>query len=350
MANYTIQQIPGGEKVTPVSTDTLELQETAGGTSYYFQLANLYKAFGSDTIDDIAEIATALKSGLDPTLITGTKGDTGVGLITGTKGDTGVGFFNSDGDLVTDTTNFVWDNTNKRLGVGTASPINAFHVLVSGASGLGATPADKALGITGNSGDCRLYLESPDATSGQRVFFINNGGGNLTVSSTSDNGGAFVKENILGLTYDGEVGIGTNSPTDILTIYEATNDANPAIKLGSADAEELIIQSVYDSGAQTLNYVLFQTDTAGVTANKGLFRFNVDATNILDIDDGGIDLDTGMALSINGTDVLDATTLGANVVNSSLTQVGTIATGTWEGTTIAVDQGGKLYRWTAINW
>ena len=123
-------------------------------------------------------------------------------------------------------------------------------------------------------------------------------------------------------------------------MYNAVNDGNPEYRLGATDAEELHIQTVFDSGAQTLDYVLFQTDVASATANKGLYRFNVDGTDILDIDDGGIDLDTGMALSIAGTDVLDATTLGSAVVNSSLTSVGIISTGTWQGTTIAVDQGG----------
>jgi hypothetical protein len=43
---------------------------------------------------------------------------------------------------------------------------------------------------------------------------------------------------------------------------------------------------------------------------------------------------------INGTKVLDATSLGSAVVSSSLTSVGTIATGTWSATTIAVNKGG----------
>ncbi|NIP44436.1 MAG: hypothetical protein GWN61_23865, partial [candidate division Zixibacteria bacterium] len=89
-----------------------------------------------------------------------------------------------------------------------------------------------------------------------------------------------------------------------MTIYEATNDANPEIKLGAADAEELHIQTVYDSGAQTLDYVLFQTDAASATADKGAYRFNVDGSDILDIDDGGIDLDANKGISINGTDII----------------------------------------------
>jgi len=43
---------------------------------------------------------------------------------------------------------------------------------------------------------------------------------------------------------------------------------------------------------------------------------------------------------IAGTKVLDATSLGSAVVSSSLTSVGTIGTGTWQGTTIGVAYGG----------
>jgi hypothetical protein len=92
---------------------------------------------------------------------------------------------------------------------------------------------------------------------------------------------------------------GTGALGGDLTMYEATNDGNPEIRLGSADAEELHIQTVYNTGAQTMDYVLFQTDVASAAADKGLFRFNVDGTDILDIDDGGLEL-TG-SITVSGT-------------------------------------------------
>jgi hypothetical protein len=49
---------------------------------------------------------------------------------------------------------------------------------------------------------------------------------------------------------------------------------------------------------------------------------------------------TGKVYEINGTTVLSGSTLGSGVTASSLTSVGTIATGTWSATTIAVDKGG----------
>ena len=49
---------------------------------------------------------------------------------------------------------------------------------------------------------------------------------------------------------------------------------------------------------------------------------------------------TGKAYEINGTSVLSGSTLGSGVTGSSLTSVGTITSGTWNGTTIAVANGG----------
>ena len=49
---------------------------------------------------------------------------------------------------------------------------------------------------------------------------------------------------------------------------------------------------------------------------------------------------TGKVYEINGTSVLSGSTLGSGVTASSLTSVGTITSGTWTGTAIAVANGG----------
>jgi hypothetical protein len=53
-----------------------------------------------------------------------------------------------------------------------------------------------------------------------------------------------------------------------------------------------------------------------------------------------IDLASSKAFYINGTSVLSSTTLGSNIVNSSLTSLGTIGTGVWAATDVAVAHGG----------
>ena len=53
-----------------------------------------------------------------------------------------------------------------------------------------------------------------------------------------------------------------------------------------------------------------------------------------------VDIASAKEYRIGGTKVLDATSLGSTVVSSSLTSVGTISTGTWNGTAIGVAYGG----------
>jgi len=55
---------------------------------------------------------------------------------------------------------------------------------------------------------------------------------------------------------------------------------------------------------------------------------------------GDVNVATGKGYEVNNVSVLNSTTLGSTVVNSSLTSLGTIATGTWNATTIAVNKGG----------
>ncbi len=55
---------------------------------------------------------------------------------------------------------------------------------------------------------------------------------------------------------------------------------------------------------------------------------------------GTVALAAGSSYQINGVGVLSATTLGGGVVNSSLTSLGTIITGTWNGTPVGAAYGG----------
>jgi len=53
-----------------------------------------------------------------------------------------------------------------------------------------------------------------------------------------------------------------------------------------------------------------------------------------------LDLASGKVYRIGGTDVLSGSSLGTGVTGSSLTSVGTLTSGTWQATTIAVAHGG----------
>jgi len=274
---------------------------------------------------------TMADADIDLTPSTGSFGDT---FKVGTPVDSQIGVWTGDGTIEGDA-DFTFDTSTDTLAIAASGKLNfgAVNIL-----------SDAAGTTTLNN------IDAIDATTETTFETAIDSLSNLVTVGALDSGSItanFGSINIGASTFDttGAVSTGaltatTYSGSGDMTVYEAVIDGNPEIRLGSADAEELHIQSVYDSGAQTLDYVLFQTDAASATANKGLYRFNVDGADICDIDDGGIDLDSGKALSIAGTDVLNATTLGTNVVSSSLTSVGTIGTGTWQGTAIADEYGG----------
>jgi len=140
-----------------------------------------------------------------------------------------------------------------------------------------------------------------------------------------------------------------------ITLYDATNDGNPSISLGSSDNERFKISAVYESGAQGLDVVQFESFTAGTSTNDARYSFKVDESFLLLIKDAGLQIKASGSLEIgngnailsdsSGTttlsniDALDATTEStietAIDTLSNLTTVGTIGTGVWEGTAIA---------------
>ena len=149
-------------------------------------------------------------------------------------------------------------------------------------------------------------------------------------------------------------------------LYDATNDGNPTISLGSTANERLEIKAQYESGAQGLDVVKFTTYTAGGSANDGRYSFFVDEVSLFQIKDAGINIPQSLNLSIGGVDILtdssgtttlnnidalDSTTIATmeaamesnldtlNSVTSasSLATVGTIGTGVWNGTAIGIE-------------
>tara|TARA_Y100000004_G_scaffold56940_1_gene63359 strand:+ start:10720 stop:12345 length:1626 start_codon:yes stop_codon:yes gene_type:complete len=101
-----------------------------------------------------------------------------------------------------------------------------------------------------------------------------------------------------------------------------------------------------------LSYAAIQSEIADASVDEedGILRFQVQAagtlTTQLEIESDkveffqDVDLASGKEFKINGASILNATTLGSSVVSSSLTSVGTIGTGTWNGTAVGVTYGG----------
>ena len=94
-----------------------------------------------------------------------------------------------------------------------------------------------------------------------------------------------------------------------LKLLEDVNDGNPSISIGGADAEKGMIQAVFDSSAQTLNYLEISTATADGGTDAGKIRFDVDGTDVVEIDDGGITFTNGANWEV-GVAATSGTTAG----------------------------------------
>ena len=94
------------------------------------------------------------------------------------------------------------------------------------------------------------------------------------------------------------------------TLYDANNDANPTISLGSSATNRLKIEAEYNGGAQTLNEVNFTTYTASGSTNDGRFNFYVDEVVTLSIKDELMNL-TGALTTLDYIACTNTTTSSA---------------------------------------
>ena len=90
---------------------------------------------------------------------------------------------------------------------------------------------------------------------------------------------------LAGLTSFGSAGATTAIVAGDLTMYNAVNDGNPTISLGSSATNRFEIKSTYNSGTQTLCDVDFTTYTTSGTTNDGRFSFYVDEVLTFNIKD-----------------------------------------------------------------
>jgi hypothetical protein len=154
--------------------------------------------------------------------------------------------------------------------------------------------------------------------------------GNQTISGTKTVTGtlALTGATIDGFSTTGAVIIGgdltvNGTTTTVHSTTVSVDDKN--IELGAVSGVPT------DAGA----------DGGGITLKGTTDKtFNwVDATDAWTASEH-LDLASGKSFFINGTNVLSSTALGAGVTSSSLTTVGTISGGTWQGSTVGVAYGG----------
>ena len=167
---------------------------------------------------------------------------------------------------------------------------------------------------------------------------------------------------------DGTIQIPAASSIDVAgagaTSLYASAGANN-ITIGGATSTVLLPGNLTVSGTTTFidtanlrvedNVIDLNSDSAGAgvgsNQNGGINILSSTPSNTVTLlvtgSDGGylesssgLSVASGKAFKVAGTDVLTANALGSSVVSSSLTSVGTIATGVWNGTLIGTAFGG----------
>ena len=173
---------------------------------------------------------------------------------------------------------------------------------VDGTTDLDTTNVVGTLTVTGDVAADNVTINGNTVSTSSGNLTLDSNGGTTTI-----NDNAVISGN---LTVNG-------TTTTINSTTVAIDDKNFQVATGAAD----------DAAANGAGFT--------VDSGDGDKTFNFEATG----DNWGasenLNLASGKVYKINNTSVLSATTLGSGVVNSSLTTLGTISTGVWQGTAIA---------------
>jgi len=106
-----------------------------------------------------------------------------------------------------------------------------------------------------------------------------------------------------------------------LTIFDDTNNADVSLKIGTSATEALSIEVLNGASNKTAEEIKISTSTASGTANHGKISIYIDDTEILDIDDGGIDLASGKTFAIDGTDLPTTSFTAGNLIDFDGTDI-----------------------------
>jgi hypothetical protein len=204
-------------------------------------------------------------------------------------------------------------------------------------------------GTNSTTGPTLTALNMPTSVSASDItgtLAVANGG---TGTTTSTGTGSTVRSasptftgtaNFADISTSGSATVGTNlTVTGNLTVNGTTTTINSTTLV--VDDKNIVLGDVATPTDIT-------ADGGGITLKGATDKtFNwVDSTDAWTSSEH-LDLASGKAFYINGTSVLNATTLGSGVTGSSLTSVGTIGTGIWQGTVVDATYGGTAQSsWT----
>jgi hypothetical protein len=210
---------------------------------------------------------------------------------------------------------------------------------------------DQAIGVVATSFTVAANTGSNlTISSGTDTFTIVGGTGITTAASATDTI-TITNQGVISLTgtanevsvsaSNGSVTLSLPSNVTIPNNLTVTGDLVVNGNTTTLNTATLVVEDKNIVLSNTASPTDITADGAGITVlgdtNK---TFNwVDSTDSWTSSEH-IDIASGKVYKIDGTSVLSNTTLGSGVVNSSLTSLGTITVGTWNGTTVGVSYGG----------
>jgi hypothetical protein len=240
--------------------------------------------------------------------------DTAVAGAAGSPaGVTGQVQFNNAGSFGANN-NFFWDSSNNRLGIGTAAPSEALTVngRIEATSSIKAGAGSGGVAITNNDGYGNASVTwnhlagTPEQDGNAARILVNtdatiNAYMDFQVESGVTNGVATGLTNIMRLQADGNVGIGTTSPSSNLTVTRGTASAPIALfddNSTAGDFSDVVVEAfrpgfvLRDSSGASSDYRL------GVDGNR--FSISID-TDDDQVKTASSNFDDITALAINDT-------------------------------------------------
>lgn len=327
----TTQTITGNKTFSGVVIVPTPTANTHASTKLYVdqQVSNI-----SNIVSNVATSFTVSgDSGTNQTITSGTDTLT-------ISGGTGLSSIAS----ATDTITLNLDNTTVTAGsYGSASAIGAFTVdaqgrlTVAGNTTIAITAsqvsdfneaAQDALdaAITAGTGISKSYND------GSNTLTITNSGV-ISLAGTANEIAVSAANGAITVSLPANVTISNNLVvTGDLTVQGNTTTLNTATLV--VEDKNIVLSNVASPTDVT-------ADGAGITilgATDKTFNW-ADATDAWTSSEH-LDLAAGKAFKIGTVQILSNTTLGSSVVNSSLTSLGTIVTGVWNGSTIGIAYGG----------
>jgi hypothetical protein len=239
------------------------------------------------------------------------------------------------------------------------TPAGGGSFTISGGTGLTAAATSSTLtvsldntAVTGGSYGSANTVSTFTVDAQGRLTAAGNTAISITGSQVSDLGTAAVTS-VTGTSNEVTVsGTGTGPWTgavtiglpDDVTIGNTLTVTGDLVVNGNTTTLNTSTLTVEDKNIVLAN-VATPTDTTADGAGISVLGATTKTFNWVDATDAwtsseNLNLLAGKVFQIGGTSVLSNTTLGSGVLNSSLTSVGTIATGVWNGTTVASAYGG----------